>query len=508
MFTGQAIHLEVEPTGELSQVFYNIDPATTAYKPLKLKKLAHITGHASPVDKIPSFAFANTNRDKSDAFADIIAIPHVNRISFLAPRIQTLKKRLQTDAQFSIDLLTELSYTLVLNPAGLKNRAPIHINAGIITDDKSFEFRVDESPTRLSGTVVFDANSVPTDSRPHMHTRLMLGTRLVSSVGEIDEAGKFSLEVSHPLFHDAENQPLNLIVEPLDLETALPRIKHKLNLDMVKEDFNVGDINIGMIKKPIAVTIDVRGSDESAISDAILYLRAPVGAGTAVVTKQVNKSGSTKFNHLYEGKYDIAVIPPVDSKFAMRVIKDVAFDSQDSFQLSIYLEKREPLTAYVSSPLGQKVNGAQIQFSRIGEIGNFATEDIYDDNLFKLTAITNDDGKVCHRKFGFTTANENECATLLLDDGRYLAHIIPPAGTELSHKWITFDFPEKNELSIILDQPEILVGHVVKPDGVTPAARAFVTVFLAETNMHNQPKMIGNAITDDKGYFRAFVSTP
>ncbi len=160
------------------------------------------------------------------------------------------------------------------------------------------------------------------------------------------------------------------------------------------------------------------------------------------------------------------------------------------------------------NPLGQKVSGAQIQFSRIGEIGNFATEDIFDDNLFKLTAMTNKDGKVCQRQFGFSTANEDECSALLLDEGRYLAHIIPPAGTELAHKWITFDFPEKNELSITLDQPELLMGRVVKNDGITPAVRAFVTVYLAETTMHNQPKIIGNAITDDQGYFRAFVSAP
>jgi hypothetical protein len=361
---------------------------------------------------------------------------------------------------------------------------------------------------RLSGTVIFDDKSELGDIRPRMQARLMLGPRLISSVNEIDEEGKFSLILSRPLFADAKNQPLNLLIEPVDPEAALPRIKHKLDLDMLDKDFDVGDINVGILKKPIAATIEVRGSDDSVISNAILYLRAAIGAGIAVVTKQVDRSGATEFPSLYHGEYEIAIIPPPDSQFAMRVIKNVEIKAKSKITISFDLEKRAALTAHVLNQLGQGVSGAHIQFSRIGEIGNFATEDIYDDNLFNLTSTTNHSGKACHRESGFSTNDHKECTALLLDEGRYLAHIIPPAGTELAHKWITFDFPERNELSIMLDQPEILVGQVVKGDGKTPASRAFVTVYLAETNMHNQPKMIGNAITDDKGYFHAFVSAP
>ncbi len=508
-FSGQAIHLEVESPGEEAQVFYNVDPSQLMTQAISLNKIVRISGFALPANMVPAATTDSSNHDKPDAFADILAIPTVNRISFLSPRIPTMKSRLQTDAGFAIDLLAGLSYTLILNPAGEKGRAPIHLNAGVITSDNHLDFVMNSNPHKLTGRVVFDETSF-TDSnvRPRMRARLMLGSRLVSSVNEIDAVGVFSLEVSKPLFKDAENQPLNLIVEPLDEETALPRIKHKLDLEMINTDFEVGDINVGTLKKPIAVTFDVHGRDDSPISDAMLFLRAPIGAGTAVVKKQANKSGSTKFTHLYEGKYDVAVIPPVDSQYAMRVIKNVDFDSQQSIQISIDLDKREGLIAHVLSPLGQKVSGAQIQFSRIGELGNFATEDIYDDNLFKLIASTNDEGRICNRKFGFNTADKNQCTALLLDDGTYLAHIIPPAGTELAHKWITFNFPEKNELSITLDQPEILAGQILKPDGKSAAANAYVTVYLAETNMHNQPKMIGNAITDQNGFFRALVSAP
>ena len=508
MFSRQAVHLEIEPTGERSQVFYNIDPATFIDQPIMLNNTVHITGQALPLKMLPGTVYDSVNHDNSDAFSDILAIPTVNRISFLSPRIPTIKSRLQSDAAFSLDLLSGLSYTLILNPLGLKERAPIHLNTGIIAADNRLDFVMEENPKKLSGTVIFDAEFDPGDERPRMQARLMLGSRLISSVNEIDINGKFALLISQPLFNDAENQPLNLLIEPVDAETALPRIRHKLDLDILQKDFDVGDINIGTLKKPIAATFEVRGGDDSVISNAILYLRATIGAGIAVVTKQVDKSGSTEFARLYNGEYEIAIIPPPASKFGMRVIKNVDIKSKNKIHISFDLEKRETLTAHVLNPLGQDVSGAQIQFSRIGEIGNFATEDIYDDNLFNLNTTTNSRGKACHRESGFSTTDKDECSALLLDEGRYLAHIIPPAGTELAHKWITFDFPERNELSIILDQPEILVGQVVRSDGKTPAARAFVTVFLAETNMHNQPKMIGNAITDEKGYFRAFVSAP
>lgn len=508
IFSGQAVHLEIEPTGEISQVFYNIDPSSLGKQPIMLNKIAHIRGQAIGAQFMPIKPDRTKSHDRLDAFSDIIAIPSVNRISFLSPRVPTSKSRLQKDAGFEMDLISGLAYTLILNPSGVRSRAPVHINAGIISDGNDFHFVIEENPSKLTGRAVFD-NDTKTESKfPHLRARLMLGSRLISSVGGLDSSGQFSLEISRPLFKDEETQPVNLIIEPLDFETALPRVKHPLDIAMLNSDMDVKEINLGSLKKTFSVNIEVHGSDDSLIGNANLYLRAPIGAGIALMKKQVDKSGSTRFSHVYEGRYDIAVIPPVDSQFAMRVIKNVDFDSQENIQISIDLQKREGLTAEVLGPLGQKISGAQIQFSRIGAIGYSATEDIFDDNLFKLTATTNDDGKICHRKFGFNTSDKSECSALLLDEGRYLAHIIPPAGTELAHQWITFDFPEKNQLAIRLDQPEIMIGQILKPDGKTPSSRAFVTIYLAETDMHNQPKMIGNAITDDKGFFKAFVSAP
>ncbi len=244
-------------------------------------------------------------------------------------------------------MLTGLSYTLIFNPNGLYDRAPIHLDATIGANDNELNFVINQRPTKLTGTVVFDALPGGEDgARPRMRARLMLGSRLVSAVAEIDEQGKFSLDVSRPLFLEAENQPLNLIVEPIDQETALPRIKHKLDFSMLQTDFDVGDINVGALEKPVSVTFEIHGSDDSTIGNALLYLRAQIGAGVAVVNKQANQAGSTKFAHLYEGLYDIAVIPPVDSRFAMRVIKDVDIESKDNLQF--FFRSRKTRTSHRS----------------------------------------------------------------------------------------------------------------------------------------------------------------
>ena len=191
----------------------------------------------------------------------------------------------------------------------------------------------------------------------------------------------------------------------------------------------------------------------------------------------------------------------------MKLIKNAEFLANgENGKIIIQLSRRELLHGTLMDDKNAKVNGAQIELSRIGKIGDFATEDIFDDMLFKLTATTNEEGRICQRRFGFATSNQDDCTPLTLDEGRYLAHITPPPGSKLAHHWLTFDFPKTSTLEIKLEVPQILMGKILAADKISPIKRAFVTVYLAENNLHNQPKVIANAITDDSGNFRAFIS--
>lgn len=505
-FNGQSVHLEIEPTGELSQVFYNIDPGNLSSTPLVLKSSVLISGQAVGADK--AVMIDSIKRDKPSRFNDIVALPQVNSIRFLSPQSPMVKTGLGTDAKFSMEVLAGLSYSFILNPSGSHDRAPFYINTGIINDSKQLEFNIDNDPINLTGRIVAKDQLIsPNGKEELLIAKVMQGNRLVSSIGSISADGRFSLEISNPLVFE-DQMPINLIVLPMDSESALPEVRISLKPEDLSADLDIRDIDLGGINKPISTKIEVHGSDSSLIAKAYLFLNAKIGIGEALVKKPVDPSGVTKLNKLYEGVYDVAVVPSSDSPFAMKLVKSIKFEKGKENHLSITLPKRRALNAVVFAPTGIPVSGAQIEFSRIGEEGLFATEDIYDDMLFKLIASTDDQGKICHRRFGFKTSKENQCQNLLLDDGRYLAHIIPPAGSQLAHKWITLDFPKESDLVINLDQPQVLSGQILAHDRQTPVKRAFITIYLPENGLGNQPRVIGNAITDERGFFKAFVSKP
>lgn len=505
-FRGQRIHIEVEQALGGAQVFYNVDPENLKNAPIVLSDKNHISGQAFGVEAYLNDPKKYQAHDKSANFFDILAIPLINGGVSFTPKTPSIKSRLRKDGGFDIDLLAGLPYVLILNPNGYFDKAPIHVHPMVLTGSAHADFHLSERPSKISGRVrTDDEQRIFTTAQSLMRARVVQGTRLVSSVGTVSDRGNFVVEIAEPLFSDDDALPINLIIEPRDNEIALPKITKRLTKKQLHGDLDMGNLSLGTLKKPISLTIEVRGSDDSIISNAFLYLNAQIGAGETLVKKQVDAAGVAQLNNLYEGHYDIAIVPPFESKFAMRVIKDVEFDSQEHIKISFDLQKREILNAEVFGHDGKPVSGALIEFSRIGEAGLFASEDIYDDMLFKLAATTNDKGQLCHRRFGFHTSNSNECSTFLLDDGRYLAHIIPPAGTELAHQWLTFDFPEQNKIKVLLDKPEVLGGQIMLADQKTPAKRVFVTVYLAEMNAHNQPKMIGNAITNEEGFFTAFV---
>lgn len=505
-FKDKIIHLEVEPAGNLSQVFYNIDSNKLQQNPIVLNPSSIISGRAVGLESDLSERYPDEHQDKGVTFFDLVALPVVNENPLLAPRTSMVKTRVARDGSFQIELLKNVSYSLLMNASGQFDRAPIYVHRGLIKEDIALNFSLAKSNNTIKGKVVAEERDAINLLESSMQVRVMQGYRLISSVGLVKPDGQFSVEVAKAIVDN--NLPITLLVEPNNLETALPKITKKLDKDQLYSDVEMHEINLGSLKNAINLTVEVRGNDDSVVSLASLFLNAKIGAGEVMLKKQVNASGLAQFLKLFEGSYDIAVVPPFDSKFGMRVIKDIELDFQENVDLLIDLQEREVLSAEIFGPHGKPVSGAQIEFSRIGEMGLFASEDIYDDMLFKLTAGSNDRGQVCHRKFGFETSNNDQCSNLLLDEGRYLAHIIPPAGTELAHKWITIDFPKERRLTIVLEQPEVLNGQILAPDQKSAVKRAFVTVYLAELSLHNQPKVIGKAITDEQGFFTAFVSAP
>lgn len=498
------VHIEVEPTGGDSQIFYNIFPSSLSKNPIILKRTHHLNGRAIVLDLSSDSQFmGNTEQEH---FFDIIAIPSINRSRFLLPHAPTTTSRLASDLTFELDLLDGLTYTLIFNPDGLLNQSPIFFNTQVVNEAIEIDLVKDYPAKEIIGQMTFDdAHHLGPDGMPIMSVKVMQGMRLVSSVANTDHRGRFVLKIANPLFSSIDNNPLNLIIEPMEPESTLPTVTKRLTLKDIKENSDLGSINLGRLSKPLSISLKVMGEDGSKVAEATVYLRGKIGLGESLIRKQSNSSGVIEIEGLFPGEYEAGIIPPKNSPFAMAAKESVTIDMDQGRELYFVLPFRKAMLAHVQKSGGIAISDAQMELLRIGETGNIATEDIYEDMMFKLTASTKDDGKLCHRGFGFDTSDENECEALLLDNGRYLAHVIPPAGSKFAHEWITFDFPEQRDLKIELKESLVLFGQVLEPNGATAVNNAYVTVYLAETNLYNQPKIIGHAITDERGLFEALV---
>ena len=138
-------------------------------------------------------------------------------------------------------------------------------------------------------------------------------------------------------------------------------------------------------------------------------------------------------------------------------------------------------------------------------MGSINTEDIFSDLPFSFTATTNNLGLVCQPHSGGNSSGHKECEGLALDEGRYVAHIIPPPGSDYAHGWQTFDFPLTQKLQLKLLETQKLMGKIFGPDHISPIRQAYITIYAGDSNLYSQPKVLANAITDTFGSFRAFV---
>lgn len=501
-FLRSRIHLEVEPLGEKAQVFYFIDPKDLK-SGLALKKNIVLRGNAIGFEEYLKKNHANEIREHGAAFDDIIALPAGNKAGFLVPRIPNAQTKLNQDQTFTLDLTSGLVYSVILNPGGLHDRAPFYINLGPLNESATMSFLEGLKNARVTGSIDTENLSLFHKENPLLKAQILHGNRLVSSISLVDKEGRFSLEII-PAHNLSKSSPLTLIIEPINSECGLPTVKHALNLDTIYDKPDLGVIDMGKLGNAFSSTINLGVKDNEVLGEADVYIRARIGTGEVLVKKAVDDQAKANFPELYEGIYDIAVVMPLNSPYGTHVEKNIRLSPEVHEPISITLSKRASLDASVVDANNNAVPQAHVEFSRIGKMGAFASEDIFEDLLFKQTLATNDQGQICY--LGFSLGKDTECKAPLLDEGRYLAHVIPPAGSELPHFWATFDFPKQNSIKIELPEPELLVGKIVAPDQISPIKQAYITIYRAEANLYNQPKIVANAITDSEGVFKALVA--
>ena len=486
----QKVHIEIEPQGHPAQVFYSISPRDLAAG-IALRPTVFVQGWAKGAQKYLERDQAKEEHDTRTRFSDILALPRANKIHLLSPRMPALSTELSSDQSFNIALLQGLSYTFVLNPSGLYDRAPLYWNLEQIHTEANINFNLEEFGQFITGHVKFNGAK-----KDLWQVSIIQGNRLVSSVSQVKKNGHFLLELSQPLFL-GDDDLLSLIIEPSDSESTLPRFVKNYALSELLDQPNLGKIDLGRLDKPLEATISISGP-------GYIYLKGKVGQGEVRIKKALELSGPTLFEELYQGLYDIAVVPPPDSPWGMRVIEKVDI-SGPAFTMSFKWPKRQILNARVINENRSTIPGAQIEFSRVGKMGFSSPEDIFSDLPFSFTATTNNQGQVCQPEFGVNSAKNTLCEGLALDEGRYVAHIIPPPGSEYAHGWQTFDFPLTQKLKLKLVKTQKLIGKIFGPDQTSPVRQAYVTIYAGDSNLYSQPKILANAITDALGAFRALV---
>lgn len=507
-FAGEKLHIEVESQNFPSQIFYWTPPEALA-KGLYLEDGVTINGIVGQAGPYYEQDLASLGK-QSSFFSDLIAIPNLLNSELLNPPLASIKTKLMGDFSFRLKLLPKQNYTLILNPGGHYERAPILLNLDTSKDSSAYvNIAIPEDAKQVRGKVLTNVMSIFSSKKSshNLKATVLQGGRPLSSVGLIKESGDFNLELAKLFMRPVDELPLYLVIEAQDPAEALPVIKYRIKNELLeKDEVNLGGIELGHLGKALKLKIKGIGADKEVLKDGIILMEAKVGNGLCFIKKEIDPSGETILPKVFESDYDIAIVPPSHSPYGLKILSGISIkaDSNDGI-LNVELPFRQALLGTIYGPNNLPLAGAQVEFSRIGKVGNFASEDIFADQVFKVMGLTNQAGKIC-RTIANTEEGGSECSPVSLDEGRYLLFIKPPLGSKASYNWSTFDFPSK-DLDLRLPEPKVVVGKILSPDNQNPVAHAFVTIYSTKPNPHLKAKVLANAITGENGVFRAFLNS-
>lgn len=465
------LHIEVESSPSLNQVFYNIDANNLDQKPLLLRNHKTVSGHINT----DSVFFNLADYDKSPSFFDIIAIPHPSN-NWFNNNIYITKTSIDKYGNFNLNLMDGLNYMLILNQYGEYNYPPLFIsdtNNDTILNDTIKLITITGSVTNLK------------DDHWQKFLRFTIhsGARQISSTGKLDKDNKFTLKIADSLY--VTSSPLYLLIEAKDNNFVAPKIVMSLaNI----ADIDLGAIDLGDFKDAFSIKMQIKGEDNSIIQDALVYLKGQVG-DNIVEGKVVLDNWGRAIINVYEGSYDIAILPDSQNAFGMKIMKNVTLKEGDD--LLIKLPRRSSLSGNIISFDNKKINGALIELFKVAE-------KVSEDMSFFKTAITNENGNFC------SDISNDECALLFLDEGRYHLRITPPFGSNLAIDELRLEFPLANNLTHTMKKAQMITGRVLLPNH-DPASKAFITIYEGNNDMITKPKIIAHSMTDDNGYFKAFI---
>ncbi len=482
------VSVQVEPPSDSGLLKQRIDKlALGSSSPELIQLLPTIHFHSKYTSKPGSNV---TISDISAISPDIIAIPDPTT-SLTNDVIAPIS---QDQSGFTFAFIADQRYRVAVNQLGKNGKPPVFFWA---QNNADFEQNVplSYSGTMVSGQITSSGDAIHVeDYSTQVQVSILQGSRLVSAVASPDGTGAFSIQLASPLYDADPSKSLILQIEPLSNFSYLPVILQPLTINLQKPTADLGVISLGSIAGLHHIKFSVLAPDQTPLPNIHVNLQGSVGKGTSQLQMDTDANGVADFV-LANGTYSISAIPPGGSPYKVMTNTQFIVDQSISTK-TITLAPRDVITGTLASKNLQPVNGARLQFNRLGPQNSTELQPIVGNSTLLIEAQTDASGNFCSSA-GLNPVSA--CAPVQLDEGFYMLNVTPPAGSQLPFYSTTFNFPADHALTVVLPDPVTISGQVVDSTNQMPVKKAFVHIVQAAT-------ILGQTITDDQGNFTAFVS--
>lgn len=498
------VDIMVEPIGEPKQIFRNVALNSLKNEPLILQDIALVTGRVQGIETPlirEEKSFAEVSSDVpvlEGSFSDFLVIPYENNSLYEKDVPFGIKGNLRPDGSFLMRLIAQERYWFIFNPEGALDKAPLVFLSPAIQKDEEITL-TPAIPLPFGGKITANDAAILVLFLENARVRAFRGERQFSSVGKPTLDGSFFIEITHTT-HE-EKEALYLLLDNPDNTISWPIFRFPVEKKALNNPTHF-HMDLGKLNAFQPAHIEVSNAKNGEAKDAEVILKGNVGNGIATISTRLNEKGQARIDKVWQGIYEVAIIPPNESSLAVLSIPNVDFQTPEKMTLSATLQPRPRVHIAINDYQGENKNGFQVEITRqnldASILNNFS---------FKGTFAVNNDGIVCGLYSQQKDISEL-CPPLLLDSGKYVAHVIPSAGSLVSEKWISFAVGEENTVTIELEKPTLFNGLVKRKNDQLLGKMAYVTAFWSKSSFNQTLHTIGNAFALEDGLFEILLVPP
>lgn len=478
-------HIEVDDQNGIMQYFYNLN-IDDLKKPIILKKRIFIEGMISNAQNLLEKSFINIDNDEN-LFIDILVLP-IEDIFLTIDKPNPIKTRIRRNGSFKIELLSDKNYLVILNPKGALDQPPHFLYIENLKDNLIYNFSIDYNNKIITSKINEDNFKNLKNMEKDIFAGIFLGDFLISSEAKLDDNGEFKISLSNTIDQiPTKNLPKVLNIYTKNNQLSFLKLTKKLNSEKLNGSDKIWEINFNALKDSIDLNLDIIADKNEPLDEASVYLYTKRDEVKIIQKKIFEKLKIETLKNIFPGQYDIAIIPNKNSKYGLTIIKDQKID-KNSNNISINLNKKHLLKAYIKNYLGQNISKASIKIFRIGKAFDFATEDILFDFIKEENLLSDEAGEIM----------------AYLDEGKYEALVTASQNNENALFWVAFDIPS-TDVSFVSPKPFLLQGQILMDDEKSPCKMAFVTIYADGIESSLEAKKIGQMITDENGFFKIMV---